>query len=248
MQPDRALEEGRLTPEQQALVLKYEPLVRRVARSLPLHIPALLEYEDAVSFGTCGLIEAVRRYDRDQDASFAAYASRRIRGAIIDAFRRLDWQTRTMRQRTRELQQAETELEHALGRTVTDQEIAAHMGVDIGQVRDVRATGRWVTVSLNRLLDADADSEGYRAAERSQVEEETDITDEYDEEELRRDLVRAVGALGEREQIIVQLYYVEQLSMREVASVLGVSETRVSQLHARAIDRLRRTLAAQRPD
>jgi RNA polymerase sigma factor for flagellar operon FliA len=235
-------EPGRLTLAQQELVLQYGPLVRKVARTLPLQIPAIFEYDDAVSFGTCGLIEAVKRYDAERHDSFPAYAAQRIRGAIIDAFRRLDWQTRPMRQRTRALQRAQLELEARLCRTPTDEEIAEALGTGVDQVRASRSLSRWVTVSLNRLLDSDGDGDAYLGAERVQVEEEDDITASLDEKELRRDLMSAIQQLPERERQIINLYYGDALTMREVAEILGVSETRVSQIHARAVERLRSAL------
>jgi RNA polymerase sigma factor for flagellar operon FliA len=237
-------EPRQLTPAQQEMVLQYGPLVRKVARTLPLQIPAIFDFDDAVSFGTCGLIEAVKRYDADRHDSFPAYAAQRIRGAIIDAFRRLDWQTRSMRQRTRELQRTHLDLEARLSRTPTDDEIADALGTGVDQVRASRSLSRWVTVSLNRLLDSQGDGDAYLGAERVQVEENDDITASLDEQELRRDLVRAIQQLPERERQIINLYYGDALTMREVAEIIGVSETRVSQIHARAIERMRNALGA----
>lgn len=242
--PEPNASTDQLTPEQQDMVLQYVPLVRKIARGLPLQMPAVFDFDDAVGFGTCGLIEAVKRYDPERHQSFAGYAAQRIRGAIIDAFRRLDWQTRSMRQRSRDLQRTQSSLESSLGRTPTELELAATLGIDRDQVRESRAVSRWVTVSLNRLLDTDADGDAFMGAERPQREEEDDITAELDEQELRRDLALAVQQLPERERVIINLYYGDSLTMREVAAVLGVSETRVSQIHSRAVDRLRRTLRA----
>ena len=148
--------------EQQQLVMQYAPLVRRVARSLPLEIPGLLEFEDAVGYGTCGLVEAVRRYDPAKGTNFHAYAVRRIRGSMIDAFRRMDRLSRTMRQKARDVQRAQSELESSLGRTPNEREAAAHMGVTIEQYRDATSNSRWVTVSLDRMLEKDDDGDSFR--------------------------------------------------------------------------------------
>ncbi|HMO94474.1 MAG TPA: sigma-70 family RNA polymerase sigma factor [Tepidiformaceae bacterium] len=207
--------------EQQALVMQYAPLVRRVARSLPLEIPGLLEFEDAVGYGTCGLVEAVRRYDPSKGTNFHAYAVQRIRGSMIDAFR---------------------ELESALGRTPSDQEAASHLGITVDQYRDAHSNSRWVTVSLDRMLERDEDGDSFPAAEMPTAEEDIDFTRSFDERELHEDLARSVMALPERERLVVSLYYVERLTMKDIASVLQVSETRVSQLHAQAVKRLRRAL------
>jgi len=229
--------------EQQELVMQYTPLVRRVARSLPLEIPGVLEFEDAVGYGTCGLIEAVRRYDPTKGTNFHAYAIRRIRGSMIDAFRRMDRLSRTMRQKARDVQRAQSELEMTLGRTPNEQETAAHLGITIDEFRDASANGRWVTVSLDRLLERDADTDSsFPGAEMPSDEEGLDFTRRFDERETLEDLANAVQVLPERERLVISLYYVEQLTMRDIAAVLDVSETRVSQLHAQAVRRLRNAM------
>jgi RNA polymerase sigma factor for flagellar operon FliA len=228
--------------EQQRLVMQYAPLVRRVARSLPLEIPGLLEYEDAVGYGTCGLVEAVRRYDPTKGTNFHAYAVRRIRGSMIDAFRRMDRLSRTMRQKARDVQRAQGELEVSLGRTPTEGEAATHMGITLDQYREASSNARWVTVSLDRMLAKDDDGDSFPAAEMPTHDDDIDFTRIFEERELYEDLARAVQGLPERERLVVALYYVEKLTMKDIATVLGVSETRVSQLHGQAVKRLRRAL------
>ncbi|MGH2633899.1 MAG: sigma-70 family RNA polymerase sigma factor [Tepidiformaceae bacterium] len=234
---------NRLTlEEQQQLVMQYAPLVRKVARSLPLEIPGLLEFEDAVGYGTCGLVEAVRRYDPSKGTNFHAYAIQRIRGSMIDAFRRMDRLSRTMRQKARDVQRAQGELEMELGRTPNEVEAAAHLGISIDQYRDASANSRWVTVSLDRMLERDQDGDSFPAAEMHTADEDIDFTRAFEEKELYDELARSVQVLPERERLVVSLYYVEHLTMKEIALVLSVSETRVSQLHAQAVKRLRRAL------
>ncbi|MGI8927726.1 MAG: sigma-70 family RNA polymerase sigma factor [Tepidiformaceae bacterium] len=228
--------------EQQQLVIQYAPLVRRVARSLPLEIPGLLEFEDAVGYGTCGLVEAVRRYDPAKGTNFHAYAVRRIRGSMIDAFRRMDRLSRTMRQKARDVQRAQSELEMELGRTPTEAESATHLGISIVQYRDAASNSRWVTVSLDKMLEKDDDGDSFPAAEMPTADEDIDFTRGLDERELHEELSKAVHTLPERERLVVALYYVEHLTMKDIANVLSVSETRVSQLHAQAVNRLRRSL------
>ncbi len=231
--------------EQQELVMQYAPLVRRVARSLPLEIPGVLEFEDAVGYGTCGLVEAVRRYDPSKGTNFHAYAVRRIRGSMIDAFRRMDRLSRTMRQKARDVHRAHGELEVTLGRSPNEQEAADHLGLSIPQYREAFSSSRWVTVSLDRLLEKDDDGDSFPAAEMPTADEDIDFTRQFEEREMYDDLARAVQSLPERERLVVSLYYVEHLAMREIAQVLGVSETRVSQLHAQAVKRLQRTMLHQ---
>jgi RNA polymerase sigma factor for flagellar operon FliA len=248
---DRCEESGETGParlsleEQQELVLQYTPLVRRIARTLPLAIPGVLEFEDAVGYGTCGLVEAVRRYDPSMGTSFHAYAVQRIRGSMIDAFRRMDRLSRTMRQKARETQRVQGELEVILGRTPSDEEAAERMGISVEQYREDAAHGRWVTVSLDRLLERDAQGDSFPAAEMPSDDEGIDFTRRLDERETMEDLVEAVKALPERERLVVSLYYVEQMTMKDIASILEVSETRVSQLHAQAVRRLRRTFLTE---
>lgn len=230
--------------QQQQLVMQYAPLVRRVARSLPLEIPGLLEYEDAVGYGTCGLVEAVRRYDPSKGTNFHAYAVRRIRGSIIDAFRRMDRLSRAMRQKARDVQRAQSELEVALGRTPTDEEAAAFLGITRAQYHDAQASTRWVTVSLDKLLDKDESGDSFPAAEMPTSMEGLDFTTIFEEKELYEGLSKAVQGLPEREKLVVALYYVEKLTMKEIATVLSVSETRISQLHSQAVKRLRRVMLA----
>jgi RNA polymerase sigma factor for flagellar operon FliA len=231
--------------EQQELVLQYTPLVRRIARTLPLAIPGVLEFEDAVGYGTCGLVEAVRRYDPSRGASFHAYAVRRIRGAMIDAFRRMDRLSRTMRQKARDTQRVQSELEAILGRTPSDAEAAERMGVTLEQYRENEAHGRWVTVSLDRLMERDAQGDSFPAAEMPTDDDGMDFTRRLDERETMEDLAEAVRGLPERERLVVSLYYVEQMTMKDIAAILEVSETRVSQLHAQAVRRLRRTFLTE---
>lgn len=228
--------------EQQRLVLQYAPLVRKIARTLPLEIPGVLEYEDAVGYGTCGLVEAVRRYDPTKGTNFHAYAVRRIRGAMIDAFRRMDRLSRTMRQKARDIQRAQSELQAELGREPTELETAEHLGISLDEYREAAANARWVTVSLDRMLTKDEEGDSFPAAEMPTAEEDLDFTQTFEEQELREELARAVAQLPERERLVISLYYVERLTMREIAAVLEVSETRVSQLHAQAVKRLRRAL------
>lgn len=231
--------------EQQALVIQYAPLVKRVARSLPLQIPGVLEFEDAVGFGTCGLVEAVRRYDPSIGTNFHAYAVQRIRGSMIDAFRRMDRLSRTMRQKAKDVQRAQGELEAILGRSPHEAEAAEHLGITLTQYREASTSSRWVTVSLDRLMEKDSEGDSFPAAEMPTAEEDIDFTLSFDERELRQDLAKAVQTLPERERLVISLYYVEKLTMREVADVLAVSETRVSQLHAQAVKRLQRTMLSQ---
>lgn len=229
--------------EQQLLVMRYAPVVRRIARSLPRD-PGLLEFEDAVGYGMCGLVEAVRNYRNEGAGNFEAYAFKRIKGAMLDALRRADRLTRTMRQKAQLVQRAEAELSARLERRPSPDEVAAHLGMSRAQYDDAASNSRWITVSLDSLLAPDQDGGASTSVEAPTAEEDIDFTRAFDRGELRADLVGAIRALPERERLVVSLYYVEQLSMKDVAGALGVSETRASQLHWQALRRLRNALAS----
>ncbi len=230
--------------EQQDLVVQYTPLVKRVARTLPLEIPGVLEFEDAVGYGMCGLVEAVRRYDPSKGTNFHAYAVRRIRGSMIDAFRRMDRLSRTQRQKTRDLQRAQAELQVELGRTPTDAETARQLGMNLADFQEAASQGRWITISLDRMLSTDEDGDSAPSPAMAAADENADVTRGFEEQELLQSLSEAVQSLPERERTVVSLYYVDQLTMKEIATILSVSETRVSQLHAQAVRRLRNSLIA----
>jgi RNA polymerase sigma factor for flagellar operon FliA len=227
--------------EKEALVLQYAPLVRHVARSLPIELRGVMEFEDAVSFGMCGLIEAIDRYDPDRGTNFNSYAVSRIRGAIIDAFRRMDRLSRTMRQKVQGLQKARAELEAELGRSPTEAELVRSTGMELSKLRETETCASVVTVSLERISAPDQDRDGARF-EIVADDDESNFASGLEERELRQALAGAIKSLPERERLVMALYYKEELTMREIASVLSVSETRVSQLHAQAVRRLRLSL------
>ena len=227
--------------DKEAIVLKYAPLVRHVARSLPIELRGVMEFEDAVSFGMCGLIEAVDRYDPERGIHFNSYAGSRIRGAIIDAFRRMDRLSRTMRQKAQSIQKARAALEVELGRSPSETELAAATGMDLEKLREADACASLVTVSLERISTPDPEREGARF-EIVDVDEDSNFADQMEQRELRQELAGALQALPQRERLVMSLYYKEDLTMREIAIVLAVSETRVSQLHGQAVRRLRQSL------
>lgn len=230
-----------LTPdEQDALVLQYAPLVRKIARSLSLNLPGVFDFDDAVAAGMCGLVEAVRRFDATRGASFHAFATHRIRGAMLDAFRSMDRLSRTMRRRVQDADRVLFTLQGELGRAVTDEEAAAAMGVSVHEYRDTVAAGRGSSVSLDGLLEREpARIDALLSASASESDE---VIVRMERLDMYRALARAIRTLAARDQQILGLYYVERLPMREIAAILGVSETRISQRHAQVLRRLRAIL------
>jgi RNA polymerase sigma factor FliA len=220
------------------LILQYSPLVKYVMGRLAISLPAILDYEDILSFGTIGLIEAVERFDHTKGVKFETYAIARIRGAIIDALRSLDRLPRSVRQKAREANEAILRLTNELGRDPTDEEVAAALNVGADAYRKTQVDSSWITVSLDTLgmTDGEDDTGGAMAVADPDGE---DFSADLERQELIGDLADAIRDLPDREQLILSLYYKEELTMREVSEVLGISESRVCQLHARALTRLR---------
>lgn len=219
------------------LILQYAPLVKYVIGRLAISLPAILDYEDILSYGTIGLIEAVERFDREKGVKFETYAISRVRGSIIDALRALDRLPRSVRQKAREAEAAVTALTATLGRAPTDAEVAERLGIAVERYLQDMVDASWVTVSLDNVGPADDDEDSGEIPVADPDAE--DITLNIEREELIGELTGAIQELPDREQLVLSLYYKEELTMREISKVLGVSESRVCQLHARALTRLR---------
>ncbi|MFQ5380578.1 MAG: sigma-70 family RNA polymerase sigma factor [Dehalococcoidia bacterium] len=234
-------EEQRLPPEEQdALVLQYGPLVRKIAHSMSLTLPGVFDFEDAVAAGNCGLVEAVRRYDPTKGASFYVFATHRIRGAMLDAFRSLDRLSRTMRRRVQNADRVLFKLQGELGRPPTEREVARALGVSLKSYRETVATGRGTAVSLDGLMERDPGR--VEAIMSGSVTSPNELIIRLEMKETHEALTKAIGTLPARDQHILALYYSERLTMREIAQILGVSETRISQRHAQMLRRLRAIL------
>ena len=227
------------------LILTYAPLVKYVAGRLGSGLPAHVDENDLVSYGLLGLIGAIERYDPDRDVKFETYAITRIKGAIIDELRAMDWVPRSVRARASEIERAMASLEAQLHRAPTDTEIAEKIGITEEELEDsltdiarssIAALDEVWTISSSSgdqvaLIDTIEDTEG--------PEPQTAL----DETETREALAESIAALPEREKIVITLYYYEELTLREIGDVLGVTESRVSQLHTKAILRLRSRLS-----
>jgi RNA polymerase sigma factor for flagellar operon FliA len=231
------------------LILTYAPLVKFVAGRILSGLPSHVDENDLVSYGLLGLIGAVERYDPERDVKFETYAMARIKGSIIDELRAMDWVPRSVRARAREIERAITKLEAQLHRSPTDEEIAAQLGIELEELEDslldisrssIAALDELWTVSSSTgdkiaLIDTIEDPEG------PQPQTALDAT------ETKEAMAEAIAGLPEREKIVVTLYYYEELTLREIGEVLGVTESRVSQLHTKAILRLRARLAGVTP-
>ena len=226
------------------LILTYAPLVKYVAGRLGSGLPAHVDDDDLVSYGLLGLIGAIERFDPDRDVKFETYALGRIKGAIIDELRSLDWVPRSVRARAREIERAIAELESKLGRAPTDEEISAKLGVTEEDFAEaLMEISRTSIAALDELWTVSAG--GDQVALIDTIEDPTgpSPTTALDVTELREAMADAIARLPEREKLVVTLYYYEELTLREIGEVLGVTESRVSQLHTKAILRLKARLS-----
>lgn len=227
----------------EAFIKQYAPLVKYVAGKVAVGMPHNVEFDDLVGFGVFGLLDAIDKFDPDKNVKFKTYAVTRIRGAIFDELRTLDWVPRSVRQKTREVEEAIGTLEAQLGRTASDQEIAQSMGMDENEYQKVMQ--RISSTSILSLSDMwfsgdDNDKVSIGDGIESPASLNPDVI--VEKEEIRQVIVSAINDLPEKEKKILILYYYEDLTLKEIGKVLEVTESRVSQLHTKAILRLRSRL------
>ena len=226
------------------LIVMYSPLVKYVAGRLGSGLPAHVDEGDLVSYGLLGLIGAIERYDPDRDIKFETYAISRIRGSIIDELRALDWVPRSVRSRAREIERAIATLEAKLSRAPTDEEIAAKVGITVEELEESLADiARSSIAALDELWSVSGEGDQVSLLDTLEDPESIRPAEALDETELREILGDAIARLPEREKLVITLYYYEELTLREIGEVLGVTESRVSQLHTKAILRLKARLA-----
>jgi RNA polymerase sigma factor for flagellar operon FliA len=228
------------------LILTYAPLVKYVAGRLGSGLPAHVDENDLVSYGLLGLIGAIERFDPDRDIKFETYAIARIKGSIIDELRAMDWVPRSVRSRARDIERAIAELERKLHRAPTDEEIAEKLGVSTDDLNDsLTEIGRSSIAALDELWTISSGGGGDQVALIDTIEDTQgpEPQSELAQTELKEALGEAIARLPEREKLVVTLYYYEELTLREIGEVLGVTESRVSQLHTKAILRLKARLA-----
>ncbi|WP_252105820.1 MULTISPECIES: RNA polymerase sigma factor FliA [unclassified Halomonas] len=216
------------------MVNQHMPLVRRQALALQVRLPASIELDDLIQAGMVGLLEALGRFDAAQGASFATFASQRIRGAMVDELRTRDWLPRSVRRSARAMDESVRRLEQSLGRAPEESEIARDLDIPIDEYQQLLAdTNSGHLLPFEELLE-----EGGEPVQESLNAPFEELLDG----QQRETLIAAIEALPEREKLLMALYYQEELNLKEVGAVLGVTESRVSQLHSQAISRLRARL------
>lgn len=230
------------------LILTYAPLVKFVAGRVGANLPAHVDEQDLVSYGLLGLIGAIERFDPGREIKFETFAMARIRGAIIDELRSLDWVPRSVRTRARQIERAITVLEKELMRAPTDEEIAKKLGLTTEELDDsLGEISRTSIAALDELWSPSGSGDTVALIDTIEDESGPDPELSLEQSEIREALAESISELPEREKLVVTLYYYEELTLREIGEVLGVTESRVSQLHTKAILRLKAHLSgAQR--
>ncbi|WP_422445779.1 FliA/WhiG family RNA polymerase sigma factor [Thermoanaerobacterium sp. DL9XJH110] len=218
------------------LIESYLPLVKHVVNRISISLPPYLDYEDLISYGIFGLLQAIDRYDASRGVKFETYAYARIKGSIIDELRKLDWVPQNVRKKAKQLQNAYAELEQNLGRTVTDQDVCRQLNISAEELQAIYKEVAFTTVlSFEELISVEDRREG------------SSRPDTYvEKEEVKKMLGEAVDRLPPQEKLVITLYYYEGLNLKEISEVLNLSAGRVSQLHTKAILRLRGSLSRKR--
>ncbi len=231
------------SPElREKMILEYAPLVKLVAGRLSMCLRHNVEYEDLCSYGIFGLIDAIDKFDLGMNVKFETYASLRIRGSILDQIRKMDWIPRTVRNKQKQIDEAMKKIEAEKGHVATDEEIAQELGITdeeyVDWLSSMKITG---LVSLDEFMDSGSDVSA-SASESSTTARFVGPEENIEKQELTAKLGEALQTLTEKEQKVITLYYYEELTLKEIANVLEVSESRVSQLHTRALGKMKKVM------
>ena len=229
--------------DRNALIRQYQPLVRKLAHHMMAKLPPSVEVDDLIQVGLIGLSEALSRYEAAQGVQFETFATQRIRGAMLDELRENDWMSRGSRKSQKDIEVAMRQLEHSLGRSPLESEIAAKMGLSLVDYQSLLSKVRGTQlVYLEDMSRNGEDDDTF--LDRHVADVEADPLNMLRDQRLRAGLVAAIKGLPEREQYIMSMYYEHDMNLKEIAAVLGVTESRVCQLHSQAIARLRAKMRA----
>ncbi len=231
--------------ERERIVLQHLPQIKYIAQRIAVKLPADVQLDDLISAGVIGLLDAYEKFDQGKGVQFKTYAEVRIRGAILDSLRDLDWAPRSLRKRSKEVEEAYSRVEQRLGRSAADTEVASELGLKIqdfhrllDQLKGLNIGHFQIAEQANDPRDPDDMPLRYVPA----ADEEESPFEICLKSELRELMIRFIKKLPEREQLVIALYYDEELTMKEIGKILGVNESRISQLHTRAMLRLRARL------
>ena len=226
------------------IVCKYAPLVKYVAGKVSIGMPQNVDFDDLVGFGVFGLFDAIEKFDPEKHIKFKTYAVTRIRGAIFDELRSIDWVPRSIRQKTREIDDTVQELEARFGRTATHEEIAKEMGLSMEQYHQIAMHVSGASLfSLNDVWYTGEDNDAVSIVESIESPDSFRPDTIVEKNEIRRVIIETINELPDKEKKVLVLYYYEDLTLKEIGKVLDVTESRVSQLHTKAINRLCAKLA-----
>ena len=221
------------------IIIEYVPLVKLVAGRLNMYLGYTVEYDDLVSYGIFGLIDAIDKFDYGKGIKFETYASLRIRGSILDQIRKLDWIPRSVRQKQKQMEGAVSKLEKEKGANVKDRDIAEELGISLDEYRSWEGLTNISNIaSLDEFMETGTENGVKEFRNTAYVEPEEAV----DRDEVKKMLMDALNLLTEKERKVVLLYYYEDLTLKEVARVLEVSESRISQLHSKALEKMKKQL------
>ena len=225
-------------------IKKYAPLVKYVAGKVAVGMPHNVEFDDLVSYGTFGLLDAIEKYDPTKEVKFKTYAMTRVRGGIFDELRNVDWIPRSIRQKAKQVEKIILELENRMGRTAEDEEIAHELDIDIDEFHDLMSKISGTSlISLNDVWHGNDENEEMVFVDTLESPEALNPDTLVEREEIKNMIVECIKKLPDREKKVIVLYYYEDLTLKEIGEVLEVTESRVSQLHTKAIMRLRGRLS-----
>lgn len=221
------------------LIIAYAQVVKLVAGRLSMYLGHNVEYDDLVSYGIFGLIDAIDKFDSTKNVKFETYASLRIRGAILDQIRKMDWIPRTVRQRQRKIDEAMKNIEMRTGKTASDEEIAVELGVSEEELLNWQSQLKVTNVVSLTEFEESGQEPAFSPIAKNRFAQPEEVVEE---EELKKKLVESLELLTEKERIVIELYYYEDLTLKEISRVLEVSESRISQLHTKALTKMRKKL------
>ena len=243
-QKPQLVEDIVITPEnKEAIIMEYAPMIKYVASRIALRLPPHIEVDDLISVGVLGLMDAIGKYDPNRGAKFKTYAEFRVRGAILDELRSMDWVPRSVRQKATSVDAVVQKLQAKLGRPPSDEEVAGEMGVSLDEFfRTLNQTQNIPILSLEDLGIAKESGEQKSLLDCLAGKSDSDPQTQLRLNELKEIIAKAIDTLPEKERLMISLYYYEELTMKEIGEILSITESRVSQIHSKAVFRLRTKL------